>query len=96
MKLGLLGTIIGFIMMLAPIAGLDPGDRGTVRSSMSLMSDGMAVAMYTTLAGLAGSILLKIQYSMLDGATAKLFAFAVDLTEVHVVSVLENRPEAAE
>jgi biopolymer transport protein ExbB/TolQ len=24
MKLGLLGTIIGFIMMLAPIAGLDP------------------------------------------------------------------------
>src|ERR1700676_1162380 len=32
MKLGLLGTIIGFIMMLAPIAGLDPGDRGTIRS----------------------------------------------------------------
>src|SRR5882757_4161982 len=41
MKLGLLGTIIGFIMMLAPIAGLDPSDRGTIRSSMNLMSDGM-------------------------------------------------------
>ena len=96
MKLGLLGTIIGFIMMLAPIAGLDPSDRGTIRSSMNMMSDGMAVAMYTTLAGLVGSILVRIQYYMLDDATAKLFAFAVGLTEVHVVSILENRPEAAE
>ena len=94
MKLGLLGTIIGFIMMLAPIAGLDPENREAVRSSMSLMSAGMAVAMYTTLVGLAGSILLKIQYSLLDSATAKIFAFAVDLTEVHVVSALDSRAAA--
>jgi hypothetical protein len=91
MKLGLLGTIIGFIMMLAPIGALDPENREAVRSSMSLMSDGMAVAMYTTLAGLAASILLKVQYGMLDSATARVFAFAVDLTEVHVVSALEAR-----
>ena len=96
MKLGLLGTIIGFIMMLAPIGGLDPENKEAVRASMSLMSDGMAVAMYTTLAGLVGSILVRIQYYMLDDATAKLFAFAVGLTEVRVVSILENRPEAAE
>jgi len=94
MKLGLLGTIIGFIMMLAPIAGLDTENREAVRSSMSLMSDGMAVAMYTTLVGLAGSVLLKIQYSLLDSATAKIFAFAVDLTEVHVVSALDARAPA--
>jgi hypothetical protein len=90
MKLGLLGTIVGFIMMLAPIGGLDPENKEAMRSSMSLMSDGMAVAMYTTLAGLAASILLKVQYSLLDSATSKIFAFAVDLTEVHVVSVLES------
>ena len=66
MKLGLLGTIIGFIIMLAPIAGLDASDKSMMKSSMGLMSDGMAVAMYTTLAGLVGSILLKIQYYMLD------------------------------
>jgi len=94
MKLGLLGTIIGFIMMLAPIAGLDPENREAVRSSMSLMSAGMAVAMYTTLVGLAGSILLRVQYGMLDSATAKIFAFAVDLTEVHVVSALDSRAAA--
>jgi hypothetical protein len=58
------------------------------------MGDGMAVAMYTTLAGLAGSILIKIQYYMLEEATARLFSFAVDLTEVHVVSALDRQARA--
>jgi hypothetical protein len=56
----------------------------------------MAVAMYTTLVGLAASILLKVQYSILDNATSKVFAYAVDLTEVHVVSALEGGGAAAE
>ncbi len=93
MKLGLLGTIIGFILMLAPIAGLDAADRASVKSSMGLMSDGMAVAMYTTLSGLVGSILVQTQYYMLDEATAKLFGLATDLTEVFVVSVLEREQD---
>jgi hypothetical protein len=92
MKLGLLGTIIGFILMLAPIAGLDAADRASVKSSMGLMSDGMAVAMYTTLTGLIGSVLVQTQYYMLDEATAKVFGLATDLTEVFVVSVLEQEP----
>ena len=90
MKLGLLGTIVGFILMLAPIAGLDAADHASMKLSMGLMSDGMAVAMYTTLAGLIGSILVQTQYYMLDEATAKLFALATDITEVFVVSGLER------
>jgi hypothetical protein len=90
MKLGLLGTIIGFIVMLAPIAGLDASDRAMMKSSMGLMSDGMAIAMYTTLAGLVGSILLKVQYYMLDAATARVFSQAVTLTETRVVPALER------
>jgi hypothetical protein len=77
MKLGLLGTIIGFIIMLAPIATLDAADKVAMKSSMGLMSDGMAVAMYTTLAGLIGSILVRIQYYMLDAATQRVFSDAV-------------------
>lgn len=96
MKLGLVGTIIGFIMMLAPIAGLDTGDRSSIKSSMTLMSDGMAVAMYTTLAGLVGSILVSLQYYLLEDATAKLFAFAVALVELHVAALSEEVPDAAE
>jgi hypothetical protein len=57
---------------------------------MGLMSDDMAVAMYTTLTGLVGSILVQTQYYMLDKATASLFALATELTEVFVVSVLER------
>jgi hypothetical protein len=91
MKLGLLGTIIGFIIMLAPIAGLDVSDKSVLKSSMGVMSDGMAVAMYTTLAGLVGSILLKLQYYMLDSATSGLFARIVRLTETRVVPALERR-----
>jgi hypothetical protein len=90
MKLGLLGTIIGFIIMLAPIATLDAADKVAMKSSMGLMSDGMAVAMYTTLAGLIGSILVKIQYYMLDAATQRVFSDAVVLTETHVTPALER------
>jgi hypothetical protein len=90
MKLGLLGTIIGFIIMLAPIATLDAADKAAMKSSMGLMSDGMAVAMYTTLAGLIGSILVRIQYYMLDAATQRVFSDAVMLTETYVTPALER------
>lgn len=91
MKLGLLGTIIGFIIMLAPIATLDAADKVAMKSSMGLMSDGMAVAMYTTLAGLVGSILVRIQYYMLDAATQQVFSDAVTLTETRVTPALERQ-----
>jgi biopolymer transport protein ExbB/TolQ len=96
MKLGLFGTIVGFIMMLAPIAGLNAEDQAAIKSSMTLMSEGMAVAMYTTLAGLVGSILIKIQYQFVDAATAKLFTSAVTLTEVYVIPALERRTSPAQ
>jgi hypothetical protein len=91
MKLGLLGTIIGFIIMLSPIATLDAADKAAMKSSMGLMSEGMAVAMYTTLAGLVGSILVRIQYYMLDAATQQVFSDAVTLTETRVTPVLERQ-----
>jgi len=95
MKLGLFGTIVGFIMMLAPIGGLSGEDQAAIKSSMVLMSDGMAVAMYTTLAGLVGSILIRIQYQFVESATARLFTSAVALTEVYVIPALERRMSPA-
>ena len=90
LKLGLLGTIVGFILMLFPIASLENFDPTSMKSSMKVMSGGMAVAMYTTLAGLIGSILVKAQYYILDNASAYLFDVTTDLTEVFVVSALER------
>jgi MotA/TolQ/ExbB proton channel family len=90
LKLGLLGTIVGFILMLLPLATLENFDAASMKSSMKVMSGGMAVAMYTTLAGLIGSILVKAQYYILDNASAYLFDVTTDLTEVFVVSTLEQ------
>jgi hypothetical protein len=95
MKLGLIGTIVGFIMMLAPIESLDTADRSMIKSSMTMMSEGMAVAMYTTLAGLVGSILVRVQYYMLEDATAKVFSFAVGLVDVQVIARLDRGAETA-
>lgn len=95
MKLGLFGTVVGFIMMLAPIAGLSTDDQAAIKSSMALMSEGMAVAMFTTLAGLLGSILIRIQYQFVETATARLFTSAVALTEVYVIPALGRRTAPA-
>lgn len=68
LKLGLLGTIIGFILMLTPIGEIKEFDPSLIQQLLGSMSGGMAVALYTTLAGLLTSSLLKIQYYLLDSA----------------------------
>ena len=72
LKLGLTGTVIGFILMLLPIGEIEQFDPSLMQQLLAAMSGGMAVALYTTLAGLVTSTLLKIQYYLLDSALAKL------------------------
>ena len=66
LSLGLLGTVIGFIAMLAPIGALDGGDEVALKSALTAMSGGMAIALYTTLVGLIGALWLKLQGYLLD------------------------------
>jgi hypothetical protein len=72
LKLGLTGTVIGFILMLLPIGDIKQFDPSLMQQLLSAMSGGMAVALYTTLAGLVTSTLLKLQYYLLDSALASL------------------------
>ena len=65
LKLGLLGTIIGFILMLRPIAELNSTSPEDLKIALASMSSGMAVALYTTLTGLIVSTLLRIQFHVL-------------------------------
>jgi MotA/TolQ/ExbB proton channel family len=90
LSLGLLGTVIGFVVMLRPIAGLDAGEQSAVHGSLAAMSGGVAVALYTTLAGLIGGMLLKIQGFVLDGAVDELVRRTTRLTEVHVLPTIER------
>ena len=62
LKLGLLGTIIGFILMLQPIANLDNTSAENLKIALASMSSGMAVALYTTLSGIVVNTLLRIQF----------------------------------
>ena len=72
LKLGLLGTIVGFILMLKPLGEIDQFDPSLMQQLLTAMSGGMAVALHTTLAGLVTSTLLKLQYHVLDGSAAEL------------------------
>lgn len=95
LSLGLLGTVIGFILMLGPISALDTADQGAVKAALASMSGGMAVALYTTLTGLVGGILLKILGLLLDGAVDELVRRATHLTEVHIIPAIEREPRHA-
>ncbi len=72
LKLGLLGTIVGFILMLIPVGQISEFDAGLMRQLLTAMSSGMAVALYTTLTGLVTSTLLEFQYHILDASAADL------------------------
>jgi hypothetical protein len=72
LKLGLLGTVVGFILMLLPVGEIEEFDPTIMQQLLSAMSGGMAVALYTTLAGLVTSTLLKFQYHILDASAADL------------------------
>lgn len=87
-KLGLLGTIIGFILMLEPVASIENFDVEHLKRALTAMTGGMAVALFTTLTGLIGSTLLKLQYQIIDKATISLADEITEITEVHVVSIL--------
>ena len=56
LKLGLTGTVIGFILMLLPIGEIDQFDPSLMQQLLAAMSGGMAVALYTTLAGLVTTL----------------------------------------
>jgi hypothetical protein len=90
LRLALLGTAVGFILMLIPIAGLTAFDAETLRKALAGMSGGMATALNITVTGIATALLLKLQYFFLDKAIVELFDSITEVTEVHVVSALEN------
>ena len=82
LKLGLLRTVVGFILMLLPIGEIQEFDPSVMRELLAAMSSGMAVALYTTLAGLITSTLLKLQYHVLDSSAADLATRLAVLVDV--------------
>ena len=84
-KMGLLGTIVGFILMLGSVSNITDFDVTTMQKILSYMSSGMGTALYTTLTGLVCSMLAATQYQMLDRSSDDLIDSIRHLTRVYVL-----------
>ena len=81
LKLGLLGTVIGFVIMLGSIRGLETLDLSDIKALMQQMTEGMGIAMNTTIVGLVGSLLLSAQYLLLDRMADRFVQETLTLSE---------------
>ena len=73
-KLGLLGTVVGFIFMSMQISRMQLFDISEVQNLLKQMTLGMAIALYTTLVGLAANLWLGLQLLLLDRMADKVAA----------------------
>ena len=81
--LGLIGTVIGFVIALS---GIDPAEAGDVKAiapMVSTMIEGMSTALYTTLIGAVLNLWLLTNYQLLATGTVKLITALVEFGEVH-------------
>lgn len=92
-KLGLLGTVIGFVLMLEPLATLESFDIADIQGTLANMTAGMSVALNTTLLGLIGSMLLSFQYLLLDRGADELVARTVHYMETELIPGLLIKAE---
>lgn len=79
--LGLIGTVVGFIMALA---GVDPEKAADVTSMTPMVAtliQGMSVALYTTLAGAVANLWLMVNYRLITSTAVRLLADVVAIGE---------------
>lgn len=94
LRLALLGTAVGFILMLIPIAALHSFEAGNLRTALSGMTSGMAIALNVTVTGIACALVLKFEYYLLDDAIVELFDLVTETTEVYVMPALGSIRDA--
>ncbi len=94
-KLGLLGTVVGFVIMLGSMTHLSSLDIAEVQTLMQQMTQGMKIALNTTIIGLVGSIFLGLQYLLLDRAADQLLVAAVQASQLPAVNSVDTSAEVA-
>jgi hypothetical protein len=89
-KLGLLGTVIGFILMLVSMRDLGEFDVETMREALQQMTGGMAVALLTTITGLSCGVLLRMQFNLLDRLVLRILQQLVRYSEVMLPEAMQR------
>jgi biopolymer transport protein ExbB/TolQ len=74
--LGLIGTVIGFIVALSGVKPGDAGDASAIAPMVSTLIHGMSVALYTTLVGSVFALWLTVLHRILATGASKLLCAA--------------------
>ena len=88
--LGLIGTVIGFIIALSGVDAKAVADVGAIGPMVSTLIEGMAVALYTTLVGSVFHVWLLVNYQLLATGTVNLANAIIERAEApdHFVGAL--------
>jgi len=78
-RMGLIGTIIGFILIFSSLTGNSIPGIDEMQTLLISMSSGMGTALYTTLSGLICATILGMQYMVLGRETEHLIALLIRL-----------------
>ena len=81
LKLGLLGTIVGFVFMLGAIDAIKTLTAADLPQMLGRMGSGMAISLYTTLVGLLANMALGLQNLMLDRSAERLVSGTLQFAE---------------
>jgi hypothetical protein len=81
--LGLIGTVIGFIIALSGVRPEVVSDVGAIGPMVSTLITGMSVALYTTLVGALLNVWLMVNVRLLESGTVKLLTATIELGERH-------------
>ena len=79
--LGLIGTVIGFIIALSGVDGSVSSNPEEVSKMVSTLIQGMSVALYTTLVGSICSVWLNICFQILSTGSNKLLSRIIEIGE---------------
>jgi hypothetical protein len=90
LKLGLLGTVAGFIIMAFQVSGLESFDVSQAQKLLKNMTYGMGIALLTTLVGLIANMILGAQLLMLDRCADLLVSRAVEFAQTRLPLLIEN------
>ncbi|MEE8548861.1 MAG: MotA/TolQ/ExbB proton channel family protein [Alphaproteobacteria bacterium] len=87
--LGLIGTVLGFVIALSGVNPETAGDVRAIAPMVTALISGMSVALYTTLVGAVLHLWLMVNYRFLAGGAVKLATSLVSLGEANA----EPRPD---
>ena len=90
LKVGFLGTLIGFIWMLSSVSKQAVIDAGSMQQILKDMSYGMSIALNTTLTSLVTATLLSAPYYLLNRGLDELLECIVRLTQVEILPRLSR------